>query len=115
MHQLCKHREAILDYTSGIEICHSDPIAFYNRELSYRAIKEYEKAASDFTQAIELDCRDEHVYLNRAFCYSELGKKEMAESDLREIGGTGQRKSPKGQEEATGVKAEPKGSGLKIQ
>jgi tetratricopeptide (TPR) repeat protein len=95
MHQLGKHREAILDYTSGIEIRHSDPIAFYNRGLSYRAIKEYEKAVSEFTQAMELDYRNEDVYLNRAFCYSELGENEMAESDLREIGGTGQRGSPK--------------------
>ena len=47
--------------------------AYYNRGLSYYALRQHGRAIQDFDKAIELDPKDAKAYYNKACAYALMG------------------------------------------
>ncbi|WP_341531744.1 tetratricopeptide repeat protein (plasmid) [Nostoc sp. UHCC 0302] len=58
-------------------------IAYNNRGLSRKEIRDYQGAISDYTKAIELDSSNARAYLNRGLVRVEMGDKKGAIADYK--------------------------------
>lgn len=77
-----KHRSAIADYSSAIEL---NPLWFapyHNRGAGYRAIRQPKRAIADFNAAIRLSPRSPDAYIARGVVYHlDLGQRRRAIAD----------------------------------
>ncbi|WP_026729756.1 tetratricopeptide repeat protein [Flavobacterium denitrificans] len=70
---LKKYKQAILDYTTAIQINPTNPEPYAYRGRGYYEINEINKSILDFNNAIKLDEKFGYAYLNRALVrYTKL-------------------------------------------
>ncbi|RLB23007.1 MAG: hypothetical protein DRG73_06020 [Deltaproteobacteria bacterium] len=67
------YRQAIENYTKGIESNPDDASLYNNRGLAYYSFEQYDKAISDFNKAIELKPDFADAYYNRGLAYFRKG------------------------------------------
>ena len=60
----------------------SDPVAYYNRGVTYKSKGQYDQAISDFTKALEIIPRFAEAYNNRGNAYAMKGQYDQAISDF---------------------------------
>ncbi|MBR5293736.1 MAG: tetratricopeptide repeat protein [Oscillospiraceae bacterium] len=75
------HDTAIQEYTLAIAKDPTKPIAYNNRGISYRNLKQYEQAIQDYNKAIELDPNCAEAYNNRGVSYHNMEQHEQAIED----------------------------------
>ncbi|HVB24757.1 MAG TPA: tetratricopeptide repeat protein [Ktedonobacteraceae bacterium] len=76
-----KYAEMIELLTRAIVLKSDFALAYNNRGLAYKNLKEYTQALADYTQAIALDPKYAFVYGNRGNAYNNLKKYEEAIAD----------------------------------
>jgi serine/threonine protein kinase len=82
-----KYKEAVETYNRAIELDPMYPLAYNNRGLAYRKLKENAKAIADFSRATDLDPRIADAYTGRGNAYSDLKEYTKAIADYnRAIG-----------------------------
>jgi len=59
-------------------------VAYSNRGLAYRDLKQYQKAVKDFSEAIKLDPAYAAAYNNRGNAYYELNEYQLALNDFNQ-------------------------------
>ena len=67
------YRQAIENYTKGVESNPDDASLYNNRGLAYYSFEQYDKAISDFNKAIELKPDFADAYYNRGLAYFRKG------------------------------------------
>src|SRR5207247_1037530 len=61
----------------------SDAIAYINRGLAYRNLKDYPRAIADYDQAIQLNPNYATAYINRGIVYADLKDYPRACQDFK--------------------------------
>ena len=76
-----KYPFAIADYDKAIELNPDDADTYINRGISYKNLKESQKAIADYTKAIELNPDYATAYNNRGLAYYDLKEFPKAIAD----------------------------------
>ena len=61
----------IQDFNKAIKINPDNEVAYYNRGIAYKNMKQYKKAIQDFDKAISLNPNLEAAYINRGVAYMD--------------------------------------------
>lgn len=81
-----KHRSAIADYSSAIELNPRWFAPYHNRGAGYRAIGQPRKALADFNRAIRLAPKSADAYIARGVVYHlDLGQRKRAIADYTRV------------------------------
>ncbi|MDD5092299.1 MAG: tetratricopeptide repeat protein [Candidatus Wallbacteria bacterium] len=81
-----RHEDAIIDFSSVIEIQPDCARAYYLRGNSLFNLGRYEEALSDYSRAIELDSLMRYAYCARAIVYEKLNNFSSAQEDWTTFG-----------------------------
>ncbi len=76
------YKEAINDFSKGLELDHDHAYLYVDRGYAYDHLKQYKNAVEDFSQAIKVNSKDAWGYRGRASVYEELGQREKAIEDF---------------------------------
>jgi len=72
-YEIGNYRQAIENYSKGIESNHDDASLYNNRGLAHYSFEQYDKAVSDYSKAIELKPDFADAYYNRGLAYFRKG------------------------------------------
>lgn len=78
-----EYKEAVKEYTKAIEIDPKEPIAYYERGLSYNKLEKIKEANIDYTSYLLLNADDHEVYYLRGSNYFTINKVQLGIKDLR--------------------------------
>lgn len=79
-----KHKEAIMEYSTAIELCPPLYEAFDNRALTYMELGELDAAISDFEQSLRINPNGGLAFFSRGECLLRLGELQAAEEIFTE-------------------------------
>jgi tetratricopeptide (TPR) repeat protein len=74
-------KKAIEYLSQAIRLDPNDALAYINRGIAYRNLKQYQQAINDYDQATRLDPSDADAYYNRGITYSHLKQYQHAIKD----------------------------------
>ncbi len=77
-----KFKEAIPDFTKGIELAPQMPEAYYSRGLAYKKIDDFDNALIDYNKAIELNAEYADAYYNRGLIFYQKENYDGAFNDF---------------------------------
>jgi len=80
--KLGEFEQAIMDFTSAIDMNPSHSDAYNNRGFAYDAIRDYEKAIVDYSKAIEIKADAPNYYSNRGMSWKAKGDINNALKDF---------------------------------
>ena len=75
--------KAVEDYDRAIKLDPKFVEAYYNRGLSERDLRQFDKAMSDFSEAVRLDPQFARAYVTRAALFVRRGSIAKAAKDYR--------------------------------
>ena len=77
-----KFKQAIPDFTKGIELAPKMPEAYYSRGLAYSKTKDFDNALNDYNKAIELNSGYADAYYNRGLIFYRKANYDAAFNDF---------------------------------
>ena len=80
-----QYKEAIADFTKGIELDPTSAYAYYKRGWCYELSGDDDSAMKDYNAGIDVDKNYPYIFLMRGELYLKRGEKEKANTDFEEV------------------------------